>query len=665
MMPPTDIVALFLAVALTPMIAACSSSSEEPTSTPAFDQSYLDHSADPCTDFFQYACGSWIAQHPAPAGYANQRFENGDQRDQLYYSQLVDAMSSGDVSLQAAQQYYVACLDAHSSSNVVATGLTNQLAVIAGMTHVSDLPSALATLHELGVSAIFHADTDIDPEQPARYTVTIRDGGWSLPARNSYDDASLAQAYRSHMTALALAAQTASASIQLPSQAVFDFEKAIAQSGVDDLDPVAGNVRLTNAKLSDAVPELDWGAYFTQRGYGSVKTVNLLQPDFPAALSALLSATPLSTIQAYLTWRVLESDAYEINQPLIAEELQFHRTVLNGQTDLPADDYQCLGATRDEFGFVLAQHFVENFVSSDVRPSADALATSIRSAMRANLSQVSWLDEATRAAAEDKLGLLLAKVGYPDAWPPARVGFATAASFLDDVQAEARRFANSEADQLATPVDRTTFWASPEITNAFYNPVRNDITIPVAVLQSPFFDQVRPPAFDFGALGAVIGHELTHAFDNNGRHFDGQGKLVNWWTQSVTTEFDQRTTCLVEQFDAAQPLPGLHVDGQATLGENIADLGGLKLAWSAFQSLPDRGKALASFTPEQQFFLSYAQLYCASWSEDVVRSVVATDPHAPPGDRVNGVVRNVPAFADAFSCPVGSPLAPVDRCEVW
>jgi endothelin-converting enzyme/putative endopeptidase len=247
--------------------------------------------------------------------------------------------------------------------------------------------------------------------------------------------------------------------------------------------------------------------------------------------------------------------------------------------------------------------------------------------------------------------------------PPA--SFDLNATFLDIVLSLAQSRAGTAADMLRQSVDRTVFWASPEITNAFYSDQRNDITIPVAVLQSPFYEKGRAPAFNYGALGGVVGHELTHAFDNNGRHFDGTGKLVDWWTDSVATEFDSRTQCLVDQFDGYQALPDVHVDGQLTLPENIADLGGLKLAWAAFEALSQHGGSAASFSAEQQFFISFAQLQCANFSDEALAQLLANDPHSPPKFRVNGVVRNLAQFADAFSCPSTAPLASTDRCEIW
>jgi putative endopeptidase len=648
------------------LVVGCSgSTSSSPLPAPAFDPSFLDQSADPCADFYQFSCGSWITQHPTTSDRSFERFENGDDRDQLYFSQLVEAMSSSDSSLQPAQSYYQACLAAHMGFPGTASGIEKQLAVISALKTPADLPVALASLHQLGTSALFHADVGIDPHDPTQYVVTIQDGGWSLPSRAAYDDSQLTDDYRTHMATLTHIAAGTMGTIDIDSKAVLDFEHEIAQAGVDGLDPEAGNEALTTKKLITAVPDFDWSGYFAQRGFGAVAHVNLLQPGFPAALELLLASAPLKTIQNYLTWRVLEADAYSTNSSLINEELQFHRGVVSGETTPPSATYLCLSATRSAFGFELAKHFVESFVPSDLKPAAVSFVAGIRNAMQANLAEVPWLDDDTRAQAQDKLALLLANVAYPDAWPSPPARFASGSNFLDMVLARAQSGSSASAARLAEAVNRDEFWASPEITNAFYSDFRNDITIPVAVLQSPFYEQNRGPAFDYGALGGVVGHELTHAFDNNGRHFDGTGKLVDWWTESVATEFESRTQCLVDQYNGYQALPGVNVDGQLTLPENIADLGGLKLAWSAFEALPERGGSAGSFTAEQQFFLSFAQLQCANLSDEALKQQLASDPHSPPKFRVNGVVRNLPQFAQAFSCAADAPLAPTDRCEIW
>jgi putative endopeptidase len=655
------------------VLSACSSTKEEqaPAAPVAFDGSFLDTSAEPCTDFYQFACGTWIAQHTATPGYVVQRFANGDYREDIYFTQLVDAMASGDPGLRTAQSYYAGCLNAARVPSAAPGRMGTQMQWIDGMTTLADLPVALGNLQRSGVRSLLAASPQIDPGNPTSYMLGIRDAGWSLPSSQSYLDPDLAVAYKGHMAALALAAESAGVNVALDPELVFAFERDLAALGGPTSDPtippdpVADYNPTDAAGLASALPGFDWGTYGANLGFRSITRANVVPKDFLPSLSGMLAVAGLGQVKQYLEWRVLETDADHVDKPMNDEEFRFHRTVLEGRARDPANDpFLCLLDTRSWFGFELARHYVQNFVPTEVKPAATGMVESVRSAMRANFSQVSWLDDATRTAAQQKLDLLLPKVGYPDTWPTSSVAFGAADSYLDMAVELVQSATDNAATRLMGPVDRTEFWASPEITNAFYSPDRNDITIPVAVLQAPFFDGNRPAAFSYGALGAVIGHELTHAFDSNGRNFDGLGTLTDWWTPRAASEFQTRARCLIDQYSGYEALPGLNVSGQATVNENIADLGGLRLAYAAFEA-SGPGKASGQFNAEEQFFLSYAQLWCSSVSDRAAAERIAIDSHSPPKFRVNGVVRNLPEFAQAFACPAGTPLAPAERCDIW
>ncbi|HWZ88781.1 MAG TPA: M13 family metallopeptidase, partial [Polyangiaceae bacterium] len=627
--------------ALLLLLSGCSHDRDE-TPVP-FDPSFLDENAQPCTDFYQYACGTWLAQHPKLPGYAVQRFENGDYRDDIYFQQLVEAMASSDPSLSNAQSYYASCLAVHQVTLGVSAELNQQLALVSAMTSPADLPLTLARLQKQNVSALLYVFPEIDPGNPARYVLNVWDSGWSLPTRASYADPALGTAYRAHMGALASAALSASANVTLDADAVFAFEASVATAGSDSTDPIASYNLTDTAALATELPNFDWNGYFTELGFGGVADVNLREANYLPGLATVLAAAPLDTIKQYLTWRVLEASASAVNQPLSDEEFHFHRTVVEGQEKQPTDDqFGCLLATRAAFGFVLARHFVENFVTPDVKPDATGLVDAVQAAMRANFAQTSWLDDATRSAALQKFELLLPKVGYPGVWPAEQLDTNLPSTYLGQLIRLRQDAQDLAAAELSATVDRTAFWASPEITNAFYSPERNDITIPVAVLQDPFFRAGGSAAFNFGTLGAVIGHELTHGFDSSGRHFDGIGTLSDWWTETAAAEFDRRAQCLVDQFNGYEVLPGVPVDGQRTLNENIADLGGVKLAYAAFEADKARGAGSQGFSAEQEFFLSYAQLWCSQVSDQAAAQLAAYDPHSPPKFRVNGVLRNVP-----------------------
>jgi len=629
----------------------------------AYDPSYLDTTAEPCTDFYQFACGTWLAQHTPDPGYTNSRLGVSDERNSVYFRSRVEAMSSQDPSLLVAQNYYRSCLRAHPATASTAPPLRLLLAEVTALGSLADLPVLLADLHEIGVLALFRAETDIDVGDPSHHTLEIAESGWSLPARASYDDSALSLAYQTHMASLAKAAASDFA-LDIDPEAVVEFEHAVARAGSDDRAPEARYNPANPAMLAAALPGFDWARYFELRGF-SVQYVNLYEPKALPALNALLSSAPLTSVKQYLTWRVLEAYASSISKPLIAEEFAFHRGVVDGAEQAPADEYDCFNSVREVFGFVLARGFVEAFVPNTLKPKASALVDQLERAMRENLARVSWLDEPTRVQAQAKLELLRAKVAYPEPWPETTLDLDSSQSYLEQRISLARIRARAERNALYQSVDRNEFWASPDITNAFYTDGRNDITIPVAILSDPFFREDRPPEFNFGILGSLVGHELTHAFDSRGRHFDGQGALVDWWSEPSAAEFEHRSQCLVDQFNGYEALPGLNVDGQATLDENIADLGGLIVSFAAFRALPKHATAASPFSAEQQFFLARAQAWCESASPGITARQLQSDPHAPNKFRINGSLRNLPEFAEAFACPAGSELAPTERCQIW
>jgi endothelin-converting enzyme/putative endopeptidase len=661
-------------------LPSCSGTDDATSSPTGIDETFLDRSADPCSDFYQFACGTWIAQHPVPAGYVQSRFFESDNRNDFYYQKLVTDSTSSDPDLAKAQQFHGSCMASRANSVVAPEVLAAQLAAVSTMT-MSDLPSTLADLHAAGVSALFSADAGIDPGQPSRRVMELFDAGWSLPTKERYGNSpdGMESAYEGHMTALIDLAVSIFASSATPvaaylgsfdAKAVFQFEKAIADASLDRAafsDPVATYHLLDQATLTSMVPAFDWAGYFAAAGVSLEAGVDVGEPAFFASLQNLLSATPVAVIGQYLAWRVLEAEASTVGKALIDEEFRFHEGVLYGQMQANPDWYICLIATRREFGFALAKSFVDRFVPPETKQRAGELVSSIQGAMRADLSSLAWIDGDTRAQALAKLDALLPKVAYPDRWPVyGGLNLTSSTSYLDNVVDVRRYYRGLALAQLQMPVDRTVFAASPDTTNAFYSPSRNDITIPVAILDQPFFDPANSPVLNFGAIGSIIGHEITHGFDNYGRHFDGAGRLTDWWTPSVEAEFGTRAQCLVDQYSAYEPVAGAHVDGALTLGENIADLGGLKLAYAAHQATGG-DKLTTGFDADQQFFLSYAQTRCANPSPDFLGVSILVDPHSPEKYRVNGAVRNVPAFAAAFHCAEGAPLAPpaAERCEVW
>ena len=651
---------------LLPSLLGGCSGSDAADGPAAYDPSFLDRSVDPCTDFYRFACGTWVAQHPAPSGYASARFFAGDSRENTYFWSLLQAMQSGALDLAQPRRYYDACLAARRSTSTRDDALTTLLGRVSQLSTLQDLPAVLSALHRSGVSALFYARAQIDGTDPTHYGLTLGGAGYSL-TRHEYADETLAAQYRAHIAALSRLALPSS-SAPLDSAAVFDLERAIAEASADDVtlrDPVATYNPIDLAGLAVAVPTFAWPSYLATLGIADTSRLALVDPAYFEVFSKLLGQLGVEQLRQYLTWRVLEAHASASAGPLIDEEFDFHQHILLGRTSAGSDEGNCLDATREQFGFQLAHHFVNRFVSPTLKPSAEALVSTIRTAMQHDFDAASWLDDATRARAGEKLDLLLNKVAYPERWPAdPNLALASDSSFLGLRLWLIRGYRADDANSVGTAVDRSDFFLSPDTPNAAYRPQSNDITIALPILQTPFYGEARPAAFAYGGLGVVVGHELTHAFDDQGRHYDGSGAIADWWSESAAAEFEQRAQCLVDQYDAYEPVPGSHVNGSLTLGENIADLGGTRLAYAAFEALPGRSSS-GGFSAEQQFFLALAQVHCSSYSPELQAQLLLSDPHSPDALRVNGVMRNLPEFAQAFSCAAGAALAPEDRCQIW
>lgn len=650
------------------LMVSCSSSDDElPPPLPPIDVTFMNQKADPCSDFYEFACGTWIREHPVDPGFLWSRFFEGDNRNAIFFRKLLEDSEDSDPDIQKAQWYRISCMEVRRGADADLAPVQALLDEVDAVTGPAELATTVADLHLAGIDALFYVRTGVDATDPSQPLLELWGSGWSLSTREDYGGSTdVTTGYRAHVANLVPLMDVP----LLDAAAVVDFEGSLAHAERPRLvlrDPLATWNPTDFSTFATSAPGFDFNTYFDHAGFGPISRLNVVDPDYFVALSTLITAAPLETLRHYLKWRVVEATADFANRAAIDEEDRFHETELFGRTQA-SDDWSCLSATRRVFPFALARKFIDRFVPQETRPSAIKLVEAVRDAFRKDLANVTWLDEQTRASAIDKLDNVVAQVAYPDDWPNyGSLKVTSSASYLENRFAFYRRSAAARADALTTPFNRDAWLLSPATTNAIYTPFLNTITIPVAVLQEPFFSLAWPEGLNLAALGSVIGHELTHGFDDRGRHYDGSGALRDWWTDPVDAEFRSRASCLVDQYAAYEPIPGIHIDGELTLGENIADLGGLKLAHSVYGNAKSPLPPTAGFTAEQEFFLAFAQLWCATQSDELVEANVATDPHSPSKYRVNGVVRNIPAFADAFSCQSGAPLAPApaDRCEVW
>ena len=691
--PPLLIAPLFaLAACATPAppprpppAATAATATAPPPARPGIDPSIVDRTASPCADFYQFACGGWLARTALPADKARwvRSFNVMEEENLDRLHGMLDAEVGG--KLDPADRYgpkvvdlYASCMD---EAAVERTGLGDLRAAWAAADAVRD-PASLAAevgrLHAQGIPALFAIGSVQDARDSSQVTAGIWQAGLSLPDRDFYtktDAASLSlrQDFLAHVARQLAAAGEPAAQAAADAAVVLRLETALATSywtRVELRDPTRIYNRLDLAGLERAAPHFDWRSYLAALGAPGLTAITVSTPAAIARLDALVAAEPPESWRAYLRWHLLRAAAAARALPraLSDEAFWFRAHHFTGEREMPARWKHCVETTDHLLGEALGQHFVRRWFPADARAQAVSLVHGIQGAMRDRLARLAWMDDATRGRAEGKLAAMADKIGYPDAWRSYDALTLDRSSFWRSHAAALAFEVRRDLAKIGRPVDRGEWDMTTPTVNAYYNPALNEMVFPAGILQPPFYTQGANDAVNYGAIGLVVGHELTHGFDDEGRQFDARGNLADWWSAPVAAEFDRRAACVVRQYDGYVAVDDVRVNGKLTLGENLADLGGLTLSHAAYQA-SRAGKppeaAVGGFTAEQQFFLAHAQAWCALIRPENARLRAVTDPHSPARWRVNGPLSNLPAFARAFSCRAGDPMVRADRCEVW
>jgi len=644
----------------------------------------MDPAVDPCVDFYRYACGGWMTKNPVPPDQrAWSRFgeltnsNRAKLRDIL--AELAAAAPTATANPGADRQqlgdFYASCMDEAGVEKRGIAAIQPGLERIAALRSSAELPALLAHLHQAGVNALFGFRSGQDFKDATSVIAFVDAGGLALPDRDYYlktDPKSAEQRaeYARHLERMFALLGEPPARAAADAATVLGVETVLAKSSLDRVsrrDPAKVYHKLGRDEVAALTPAFSWDRYLAALAAPPVASLNVSEPDFLRAVETLLRSTTVAGLQAYLRWHLLHATAPWLPSAFVGEDFAFFDKTLGGAQQLRPRWKRCVEVTDGALGEALGREYVARWFNPEAKRRTVALVDEVEKAMAQDIASLTWMGAETRQRAAEKLAAIANKVGYPETWRDYRRLRVVRGDLVGNVErAHAFELAR-RLSKIGKPVDRKEWTMTPPTVNAYYSAAMNDINIPAGILQPPFYDPQRDDAQNYGAIGAAIGHEMTHGFDDRGSQFDGNGNLVDWWTPADAGEFNQRTTCIADEYSAFPAAGGLTVNGRLTLGENTADNGGLRIAYLAYEA--SRGgkprQTLDGLSPEQRFFLGFAQVWCSNTTPEAERQQVLTNPHSPGRYRVDGTVVNMPEFQQAFQCKAGSPMAPEKRCRVW
>ena len=637
----------------------------------------IDRTADACTDFFQYACGAWMAKNPIPADRSSWgRFDELQERNNETLRKILDAASAGrDPASKKIGDYYASCMDETAINVKGAAPLDPLLKKIAALTSVNGLAPLVAELHTIGVKAFFAFGAEADFKDASLEMAIADQGGLGLPDRDYYfrdDEKSkdLRKQYLGHIAKMAALLGDAPDRAAAAAQHAMTIETALAKAALDAVsrrDPNKMYHKLSAAELQALTPPFQWPQYFTGVGAPPVYALNVTEPDFFKAMGQTLASTPIDEIKSYLRWHVAHASAAVMPTSFVAENFRFYGTVLTGAKELRPRWKRCVDYTDGDLGEALGQAFVKEAFGAQAKADTLKMVHELEAALETDIQGLSWMTDATKKEAMVKLHAISEKIGYPERWRDYSALVINRGDALGNSQRSNAFEFHRQLGKIGKPVDKSEWEMTPPTVNAYYNPLQNNINFPAGILQPPFYSASADAAVNFGGSGAVIGHELTHGFDDQGRQFDARGNLEDWWTAADGKAFDDRAQCFVDQYSSLTAVDDVKVNGKLTLGENVADNGGLRISLMAYlariKAAPAR--TIDDFTPEQRLFLGWGQVWCDNMRPELARMLAQTNPHSPARERVNGVVSNMAEFQKAFSCKPATPMVRPNQCRVW
>jgi putative endopeptidase len=660
------------------LLTLCSAFAEK-----AFDPTGMDPSVKPGDNFFQYANGTWIKNNPIPPEFATwgSFVELGEQNLSKLKTILESASTTPAPKGSIAQKlgdFYASGMDAEAINRAGVQPLQPEFDRITSLKSSRDLPALLAHLHEIGVDAGFGFGGSPDAKNSSLVIAQYGQSGLGLPDRDYYlldtePMKKIRAQYLTHVTTMFKLMGDKPEAAQAAANAVMKVETQLAEASMTRVqmrDPEATYHKMTLADVSKLTPDFDQSVYLQTLGLKDVGDICVGQPDFLKRFNKLVTTLPLPVWHAYLRWHLIHDNAGELSDAFVNESFAFYGTTLSGTKELKPRWKRVVGATSGCLGEGLGKLFVDKHFTPEAKQRSLELVNDLRATLRERLQNLEWMSPETKKAALNKLDKIIVKIGYPDEWRDySKLDIDRSSYVLNTIRAAVFE-SHRDLAKIGKPVDRKEWFMTPQTVNAYYNPLFNEIVFPAGILQPPFFSATSDDAINYGGIGMVIGHEMTHGFDDKGRQFDSDGNLKNWWTDADKKAYDTRTGKIADQYSKLTVIDEIKLNPQLTLGENIADIGGLRIAWTALQKKWARAgkpQPIDGFTAEQRFFLGYAQVWRSSIRKETLRLRAQTDPHSPAIHRVNAVVANMPEFFSAFGCdPKTAALLPAGaRADIW
>jgi len=648
----------------------------------------MDKSVDPCVDLYHYSCGGWQKKNPIPPDQTSWSVYAKLYQDNLTFlrgmlEQAAQPAAERNAVTRQIGDFYAACMDEAAVEKRGLAALQPELDAVARIQSAQELAPLVARLqltyarYSYGSSMLFSAGSAQDPDDSEQVIADVDQGGLGMPDRDYYlkDDAKSKETrerYLQHVRKVFELIGDSPEAAQRNAETVMRLETAMAKASltrVERRDPHKLVHKMKVADLIQLAPNFDWPTYYREMQYPQFATLNVEAPEFVKALNSLLASEPVDSWKSYLRFHVADTSSPYLSSKFVEENFAFYRQYLHGAKEMQPRWKRCVQYVNYDLSEALGQVYVAQVFSPELKASTLDMVRRIEDAMGQRIRALDWMSPETKQQALTKLAGIRNKIGYPDRWRDYSSVIIARDDFAGNVERAHQFETRRDINKIGKPVDHGEWDISAPTVDAYYNPQMNDINFPAGVLQPPLFDPKTDAAPNYGNTGGTIGHELTHGFDDEGSQFDAKGNLKNWWTKEDREKFDTRTKCVDDQYSGYIAVEDVHVNGKLTLGENVADLGGEILAYLAWKdATKDKGlQPVDGLTPEQRFFIGFAQWDCANERPEDLRVRAMTDPHSPARDRINGVVVNMPEFAEAFRCKPGQPMVKpaANVCKVW